>query len=68
MPMARDLPARLGRLQVEPKSGTIPRRGPKVATKNDDLTAMVTSHAKASPIPPPAATPFTLATVGTGQL
>ena len=67
MPSALARPMRNGILQVEPRSGTIPRLGPKVATKKADSAAMVMSHANARPSPPPAAAPLTRAMVGTGQ-
>ncbi len=58
---------RRGRLQVVPKSGTMPSRGPKVATKWAELPATAMSQPSARPRPPPAATPLTRAIVGTGQ-
>ena len=66
-PKARARPTRNGRFQVVPISGTMPKFGPKVATKNAECAATEISQAKANPNPPPAAAPFTLATVGTGH-
>ena len=67
MPSALALPTRRGMLQVAPISGTMPRLGPKVATKNAEWAATVMSQAKAKPNPPPAAGPLIRAIVGTGQ-
>ena len=63
----RARPTLRGKFHVVPMSGTMPRFGPKVATKNALWPAMVISQESARPRPPPAAGPLTFAMVGTGQ-
>src|SRR6185312_13139521 len=63
MPMARADPARRGRNQVPPASGTNPRRQ-KACRKLAERAAMTMSQAKAMLAPAPAAGPLTAATTG----
>mmetsp|Transcript_12762 Transcript_12762/g.36074 ORF Transcript_12762/g.36074 Transcript_12762/m.36074 type:complete len:206 (+) Transcript_12762:62-679(+) len=65
IPMACCRPTARVRLWVTPRSGRIPSWGTKTRRKRDDSAMMTMSHARARPTPPPAAIPFTYATVGT---
>ena len=63
---ARPAPASRGKVQDTPVSAASPTRA-KAIRKLAPWAAMRRSHAKASPAPAPAATPFTAAMTGLGM-
>jgi hypothetical protein len=64
--MARAVPARRGRKNVPPESGTNPSRA-KACTNVAERAAMTMSQASARFVPAPAATPLTAHTIGLGS-